>query len=73
MLEETRRLLLREAVHHFPQNERDVGEALVGLANVLQAQVVEKDLLHDERRHRLGQLAAQLRGVAVQAAFESKL
>lgn len=41
-------------------------EAFISVADVLQAQVVEQDFLHDEGCHSLGQFAARLHNAQAQ-------
>mmetsp|Transcript_15973 Transcript_15973/g.48798 ORF Transcript_15973/g.48798 Transcript_15973/m.48798 type:complete len:246 (-) Transcript_15973:516-1253(-) len=52
-----RRRLLRD---HVVEHASDRGEAVVGLADVVEARVVREDLLHDEGGHGHGQLTAGL-------------
>jgi hypothetical protein len=60
VLEEAARRLLDKALHHGPEDRRDREEPLVRLADVLQAQLVQQDLLDNERRH-LRQKGAPIR------------
>jgi len=60
MFQEPHRLLLDELVDHVRQHGADGVEALVGLADVLQPEVVEEDLLHDEDGDCFGELGAGL-------------
>ena len=48
MLQQPDRLLLHQLRDHIAQHRPDGVEALVGLADVRQAHVVQQDFLHDE-------------------------
>mmetsp|Transcript_9584 Transcript_9584/g.24525 ORF Transcript_9584/g.24525 Transcript_9584/m.24525 type:complete len:245 (+) Transcript_9584:56-790(+) len=52
--------LLSEQLHHTPQDGADGEEPRGGGAHVVEAHLVEENLLNDEGRHRLGQLASHL-------------
>ena len=60
VLQEPRGLLLDQLSNHIAQNCTDGVEPLVGSANVVQAVVVQQDLLHDEDGDRLAELRAGL-------------
>ena len=60
VLEEAHGLRLDELVHHVREHRADGVEALVGVADVREAGLVEEDLLHDEDRDGLGELGAGL-------------
>ena len=60
MLQQTDSLLLDELVDHVAQNGADGVKALIGLADVRQANVVKQDLLHNEDRDGLAELGAGL-------------
>lgn len=56
MLKESDCLLIHKLGDHVRQHRADRVEALVSLANVLQAHVVEEDLLNDEDGNSLAEL-----------------
>lgn len=60
MLEQAHSLLLNKLINHVGQDGADGVESLVSLADVLQAQVVEQDLLHNEDCDSLAELTARL-------------
>jgi hypothetical protein len=60
MLEQTSRLLLHKLGHHVAQDGSDGKEALVGGANVVEAAVIEEDLLHNKDGDGLAQLGTRL-------------
>lgn len=66
MLQQADRLLLDELRHHVAEHGADGVEALVRVADVGEAHVVEQDLLHDEDRDRLAQLRARLHDAQTQ-------
>jgi hypothetical protein len=60
VLEEADRLRLDELVDHVAEDGADGVEALVRVADVREPGLVEQDLLHDEDRDGLAQLAPRL-------------
>ena len=52
--------LLAQLYHHLAQDHGHVGEPVVGLADVVEAGLVQEDLLEDEGGHGLAQLGAAL-------------
>ena len=66
MLEQAHRLGLDELGNHIAQDGADGVEALVGGADVVEAVVVEEDLLHDEDGDRLAKLGASLHDAQAQ-------
>lgn len=60
MLEQSDSLLLDELINHVAQHGADGVEALISLADVLQAQIVEQNLLDDENGDGLAEFAARL-------------
>jgi hypothetical protein len=66
VLEQTDGLLLDQLVDHVAKHGADGVEALVRLADVCQAGVVEKDLLDDEDGDGLAQLRARLHDAEAQ-------
>jgi len=57
---------LRLAYDHVAEHSSDREEALCCGAHIVEPDVVEEDLLHDERRDRLGELGAYLHGAEAQ-------
>ena len=51
-------LFICDGVDHLAEDHGNVGEALVSVADVVQAAHVKQDLLQDEGCHRFGQLTA---------------
>ena len=66
VLEEADRLVLDELGDHVAEHGADGEEALVRLADVGEADVVEQDLLHDEDGDRLAELGARLHDAQAQ-------
>lgn len=60
MLQKAHRLLVDQLSNHVAQHRSDGIEALVSLANVLQAHVVKQDLLDDEDGNCLAELRTSL-------------
>ena len=60
MLQQPLARLLAQLDHHLAQDHGHVGEPVVGLADVVEAGLVQQDLLQDEGGHRLAQLRAAL-------------
>lgn len=60
MLEEANGLSVCEIVDHDSQNIDDGVEALIGMANICQTDLVQQDFLDDENGDRLGELCAVL-------------
>ncbi len=60
MLQKSCSLLLNKLVNHVAENSSDRIEALVSRTNVVQAVVVEQDLLDDKDGNGLAQLRASL-------------
>jgi len=58
VLKESNRLGLDELVDHVAEDGADGEEALVGMTDVGEPGLIEKDLLHDEDRDRLGKFRA---------------
>ena len=58
MLEEASRLRLNELTNHIAQHGADGVKALVRCADVVEAVVIQQDLLHDENGHGLAKLGA---------------
>ena len=56
MLEQSHSLRLHKLVHHIAQHRSDGVESLVGVADVRQARLVEKNLLNDENGDGFGEL-----------------
>lgn len=57
MLQQTHRLLFNKLVDHVGKNSSNSVESLVSLTDVLQAEVIEQDLLDDEDSDRLAEFA----------------
>ena len=66
MLKQPSRLLLNQLRNHVAEDGADRVEALVRGADVVEAVVVEQDLLHYEDGHRLGQLGPGLHDAQTQ-------
>ena len=60
MLEQANSLLFYELVDHVTKDGTDSIEALIGLANVREANVVKEYLLYDENGDGLAELGASL-------------
>lgn len=60
MLQQPGSLLLDQLAHHVAEDGADGVESLIGGADVVQAIVVKKDLLHDEDGDGLAELRARL-------------
>lgn len=60
MLEEPSRLGLNELSNHVAEDSADGVEALVGSADIVEAVIVEEDLLDDEDGHGLTKFRARL-------------
>lgn len=60
MLQEPGSLLLDQLAHHVAEHSADGVEPFVGSADIVQAIVVKKDLLHDEYGDSLTELRARL-------------
>lgn len=60
MLQQPGRLLLDQLAHHVAKDGADSVESLIGGADVVQAVVVKKDLLHDEDGDGLTELRTRL-------------
>lgn len=60
MLQQSHRLTLHQLIDHIAQHSPDSVEPLVGLADVGEAEVVEKDLLDDKDCDRFGEFGAGL-------------
>lgn len=60
MLQQPSSLLLDQLAHHVGEDGSDGVESLIGGADVVQAIVVKKDLLHDEDSNGLTELGARL-------------
>lgn len=58
MLKKSRRLRLDELGNHIAEDGADGVEALISGANVVEAVIIQQDLLHDEYGHRLAKLGA---------------
>jgi hypothetical protein len=56
MFEESDRLRLDELIDHVAKDGADGEKALIGVTDVREPGLVEKDLLYDENCHRLGEL-----------------
>lgn len=54
------RPLIHQVLHHITQHAAHGVKPLVSLADIIQAHVVEQDLLHDEDGDRLAELGAGL-------------
>lgn len=66
MLEQSHRLSLDKLVDHVTQDGSNGVEAFVGVADVREASLVEKDLLNDEDRNCLGEFRAGLHNAQAQ-------
>jgi hypothetical protein len=66
MLQQAHSLLIDELGDHIGQDGAECAEALVRLADVLQAKVIEQDLLDDEYGHSLAELTAGLHDTQAQ-------
>jgi hypothetical protein len=66
MLQQPHGLAIDQRRHHIAQHGPDGIEPLVRLTDVLQPQVVEQNLLHDENRDRLGQFRSSLHDAQAQ-------
>jgi hypothetical protein len=60
MLQQPHRLLVNQLSNHITEYSTDGVEALVSLADVLQAHVIEQDLLNDEDSNGLAELRSSL-------------
>jgi len=60
VLQQPHRLLIHKLRNHIREHRSYSVKALVRLADVLQAHIIQQDLLHDEDGHRLAQLGARL-------------
>jgi hypothetical protein len=60
MLQQTHRLLVNQLSNHITEYGTDGVEALVSLADVLQAHVIKQDLLNDEDSNGLAELRSSL-------------
>lgn len=56
MLKKANSLLLHELIHHVTEDRADGIESLVGLANVGETNVIQKDLLNDKDGNCLAEL-----------------
>lgn len=66
MLKEASRLLLDQLSHHVAENSAHGIETLIRGANVVEAVVVQKNLLHNENGHRLAELRSSLHDAEAQ-------
>lgn len=66
MLQEPSRLLFDKLAHHVAQHCPDRIESLVCGANIVEAVVVEQNLLDNENRHRLAELGPRLHDAKTQ-------
>jgi hypothetical protein len=66
VLKEADGLLLDELVDHIAENSTDGIEALIGLADVREANVIQQNLLHDEDSDSLAQLRTGLHDTETQ-------
>lgn len=66
MLQQAHGLLLHELVHHVTQHSAHGVEALVGLADIGKAGVIEKNLLYNEDSYSLAKLGARLHDAQAQ-------
>lgn len=60
MLEKTSRLRLDQLSYHVAQHSADRIETLICCANIVEAIVIKKNLLHNEDGHGLAKLRARL-------------
>lgn len=60
MLKQPNSLLFDELIDHVAEHSADGIEALISLADIGQAHIVQKDLLNDKDGHSLGEFRASL-------------
>jgi len=66
VLQQPHRLLIHKLRNHIREHRAHSVEALVRLADILQAHIIQQDLLHDKDGHRLAQLGTGLHDTQAQ-------